>query len=168
MRFTKLKMIVMAILVVSAASVFAQEQLTDTGSVILTGSVPKKVRITVTPLNNYDALELDADVSDLAVARVNERSNVFAGYTVKVASTNASAGTPRFTGGAGSDFLEYTLKYDGTAVTFSGAEATITDATTRTSGSGVDKDLAISYNGSAANIYEGTYSDTLTFTIEAK
>ena len=44
----------------------------------------------------------------------------------------------------------------------------MTDASVKTLGSGVDKDLSITYLGASANLAADTYSDTLTLTIAAK
>ena len=167
MRISKVVFFIILILMVSSAGVFAQaSQLTDSGSIILTGSVAKRVFITITGVGNYDSLDLMTDVTDLEIATVNEKSNVKAGYTVKLSSLNSS----KFATADSSDVLDYNLSYDGAAVTFAGTEAVITDASDRTgsTASGVNKSLAISYAGTAVNIYDGTYSDTLTFTIEAK
>jgi hypothetical protein len=167
MRISKLTVFIILILILGSAGAFAQAaQLSDTGSLILTGSVAKRVFITITGVGNYDSLDLMTDVSDLEIATVNEKSNVKAGYTVKLSSANGS----KFATGGSTDVLDYSLSYDGAAVTFAGSEAVITDANDRTgsTASGVNKSLAISYAGTAVNIYDGVYSDTLTFTIEAK
>jgi len=173
MRLSKLTVSILTLVVVITAGAFAQTaQTEDSGSITLTGSVAKKVTINVTPIGDYDSLNLMTDVSDLQVADVTEFSNVNAGYTVSLESANAQAqGTsdPFFSGGAGNDTLTYTIAYDGQAVSFnSGAAATVTDASDKTALSGTTKPLSISYSGTSVNIYEGTYSDTLTFTISAK
>ena len=169
MRKFKLLISILIIFIVTSVSVSAlTEQLSDSGTIILKGSVAKRVSISVTPIGDYSNLDLLADVADLAVASVNERSNVHAGYTVKLQSENAIDGNPKFAGGAGDDVLLYTIKYGGSDVVFSGNEAVITDSAAKTGVSGIDKELAISYAGTAVNIYEGEYTDTLLFTIEAK
>lgn len=171
----RISRLVVLMMMVSSVALFGEAptpQTTDTASIILAGNVAKKVTIDVTGIGDYGNLNLMDRVNDLAVATVNEFSNVKAGYTVSLQSSSANASgltNPVFVGGEGDDTLEYTITYDGTAVAFNGgAAATITDASDKTALAGIDKSLNISYDGTVVNIYEGTYSDTLTFTITAK
>ncbi|NBC28421.1 MAG: hypothetical protein GVY29_00340 [Spirochaetes bacterium] len=165
--------IVGALLALVAVGSFAQ-QTTDTGTLGLTGTVPKIVSITVADEAIASNLDLTTDVSSLLVATVTERSNVQAGYTVTVESANAAAagtGSGFFdsSDAGNNDTLNYSVTYGGNAVSYSsGAPATVTDAGDKTASSGDSNEVRISYSGSSANIYNGTYSDTLTFTITAK
>jgi len=161
----KITMMVVA-LTVMAAFAYA-EQLSDTGSVTISGTVDKMVRIAVTPTGNEN-LDLTADVADHSVASINEYSNVVSGYTVQVESANSW----KLIGQNNADELVYTAAYDGAGVATSAATATITDANDRTGGrgtiDGVNKVFAISYDAATANLYNDYYEDTLTFTITAK
>lgn len=170
MRISKLIMVAGLLAVVTSAGAFAQSaQTSDEGSIILTGMVAGRVSISVTPEGEYNSLDLMANVSNLQVATVTERSNVSSGYTVRVSSSNFADGSPRFAGGAGNDTLAYSISYDGSPVDFSENSPIITDVNSRLeSVAGVSKALRISYDGSSVNIVEGSYSDQLTFTIEAK
>ncbi len=165
------KLFFVLIMVGAATAVFAQAQLTDTGSVTLQGVVAKRVEITVTGVGNYNNLDLTTDATDLAVVEVNEYSNVREGYEVKLTSLNAGAEStsdPSFKGALGGESLTYTVKYDSTAVSFTSGEALITDAFAKTGRPGANKNLTISYAGSTADLVSDTYSDDLTFTITAK
>lgn len=171
MRKTTFIMILMITLTVAVFAEVPTPQTEDSGTLTLIGSVAKKVTIDITPVGDYQTLNLMNDLTDYQVASVNEFSNVRAGYTVSLQSATAAAGSltnPVFDGGNGDDTLEYTIKYNGSPVTFdAGAEATITDVDDKTPLAGVDKALTISYSGTTVNIYDGTYEDTLTFTIRA-
>ncbi|MFW5642651.1 MAG: hypothetical protein ACOCYQ_01365 [Alkalispirochaeta sp.] len=161
----KITTIVVALTVM--ASVAYAEQLSDTGSLTISGTVDKMVRIAVTPTGNEN-LDLTADVTDHSVASINEYSNVVSGYTVQVESANSW----KLVGQNNDDELEYTAAYDGDGVATSAATAMITDASDRTGGrgtiDGVNKAFAISYDAATANLYNDYYEDTLTFTITAK
>ena len=158
----KKTLIIAAVMIVAAfAPVFGQ--VTDSGSITLTGTVAALAEITVTPITGYDSLDLTTSQTDLAVATVNEKSNVTTGYTVTLDSANSGEFVGADTGN--SDTLAYTISYGGSAVTLSSGSATVTTASARTSAAGVDKTLAISYTGTFLNA--DTYSDTITLTISA-
>jgi hypothetical protein len=144
-----------------------------TGTLVLQGTVPGILEITITPEPGSNALDLSIDAANLKVATVNERSNKKAGYTVSVESANAKAAgtdTPYFENSDPeiSSALEYQISYGGNAVVLSSGSAIISDTAAKTTGAGTSNDVAVSYNGAAAFPYEGSYSDTLTFTIAAK
>ncbi|MFQ3619719.1 MAG: hypothetical protein SNJ78_02130 [Spirochaetales bacterium] len=141
-----------------------------TGNLVLTGTVPPILQITVTALPAASNLDLSTTAT-VSVATVLERSNKKGGYTVTVTSANAvaaSAALPFFKSAdpANSDILAYSLTYGGAAVTFVSGSALVTDSNARTTGAGASKAVEISYTGDF--LYEDTYSDTLTFTITAK
>ncbi|HDQ14680.1 MAG TPA: hypothetical protein ENN41_07695 [Sediminispirochaeta sp.] len=160
---------VLGFLALGVASLSAQ----TTGELTLRGTVPEILEITVNAEPGSDSLDLTIDVQNLKVATVVERSNKKLGYTVTLESANAAA-TDSETGIFSNedpevrDQLAYSLSYGGEAVSFSGGNAIISDVSEKTSGQGSSKELAISYNGASEFPYEGTYSDTLTFTISAK
>lgn len=165
------KMVVAAILFGTTAIAFAQT--TANASITLQGIMEKKVAITVTGTGGYNALDMDASVTDLVVVTVNEYANVREGYTVTLASGNAVASgdaDPYFEGTVAGERLPYAIKYNGAAITFTGGSAVITDASGKTPLAGTDKSLAISYDAYASdnNLGNDTYTDELTFTITAK
>lgn len=144
-----------------------------TASIVITGTVAPVISVSITPEAISSNLDLTANITNLKVATVNERSNIPNGYTVSVESANAlSTGTsiPYFEGQNATtpETLDYTINYGGSPISLVSGIATITDSNARTTGTGVDKDLAISYNGSTHLLAADTYSDTLTFTITAK
>ncbi len=143
------------------------------GNVTLTGSVAANCQITVTAEAAAATLDLATDQTNLKVATVNEKCNDPDGYTVDLVSTwgAGDAGTSvELESATTSERLVYTVRYDTSAVTFDASgSAQVTDVLAKTGGSGVDKDIDISYSGSAANLAAGTdYTDTLTVTITAK
>jgi hypothetical protein len=142
-----------------------------TGTLLLQGTVPGILEITVSALPAASALDLSANAANLAVASVTERSNRKAGYTVTLQSANAGAGNAFFFKSAdvaNPDTLAYTLSYDGVPVSLVAGSALVTDASAKTAAAGVVKGLSISYSGAASYLNEDTYADTLTFTIAAK
>lgn len=142
-----------------------------TGTLVVQGTVPGILEITVSALPAASALDLTSNQVNLPVADVTERSNRKAGYTVTLQSANSGAGNSFYLKSAdplNADTLAYTLSYGGSAVTLVAGTATITDATAKTSAAGNVKSLTISYSGSASFLNEDAYADTLTFTITAK
>ena len=81
------------------------------------------------------------------------------------AITNTSA--PKLYSSATTESLAYSLKYDDKAVTFTAGSSTITTSALKTAKAGVTKPMTISYLGADANLAEGPYTDTLTFTISS-
>jgi type 1 fimbria pilin len=158
MKNIKMTIAIFAMLVISLPAFAA-----TTGTLTLTGTVNGNVEIIVTPEAIASSLDLLTDATDLKVATVTEKSNT--AYTVTVQSANSASLTGKNAGTP--DTLPYSLKYDGSAVSFSGDTATITDTATQTGASGVDKDLTISYTADSS-LQADTYEDVLTFTIAAK
>ncbi|WP_319477637.1 hypothetical protein [Marispirochaeta aestuarii] len=159
--------IIAAVLAVLTVVVSAQ----TSGTLFLQGSVPEILEITVNAEPGSDALDLSVDASGVKVATVIERSNKRTGYTVTLESSNAMAAgsdTPQFVDTTGTASLNYSISYGGSGITLSSGSAVISDVSTKSPGSGAANDVAISYNGATDFPYEGTYSDTLTFTIAAK
>ena len=142
-----------------------------TGTLLLQGTVPGILEISVSALPAASTLVLTVNQANLAVANVTERSNRKAGYTVTLQSANAGAGNAFFFESADPlnlDTLAYTLAYDGAPVSLVAGTALITDASAKTPSAGVVKSLAISYSGAASYLNEDAYADTLTSTITAK
>ncbi|WP_419172873.1 fimbrial protein [Halobacteriovorax sp.] len=131
-----------------------------TGSLVLKGTVPAIVSITVTPEALASTLPLDTTQADSKVATVNEASNSVSGYTVSFQSANSGSLVHE---SVGSSSIDYDLKYDGADVDLS-----TTDVFTFPSAASVnvDKDLTISYTGVPhEDLIQGDYEDTVTLTI---
>jgi hypothetical protein len=134
-----------------------------TGTLLLQGSVPQKISLSVTPQAIASTLDLAVSQNDLVVASVNEKSNSKTGYKVTIASDNLS----KLKRVDGSEVMAYTMKYNGSAVALSAASGTtITNSAASTVN--LNKSVSISYTGVASeSMIEGSYSDTVTFTIAA-
>ncbi len=153
-----MKTIFMGALLLTSVTGFAA----TTGNLLLKGTVPALLSIAVTPEPLASTLPLDTTQTDSKVATVNEKSNSNTGYKVNISSTN---GGNLVHDSVASSFINYSLTYDGNAVNLSAGDEFIFS-----SASSVDtnKDIDISYTGVPhANLIEGDYTDTVTFTISA-
>lgn len=135
-----------------------------TGSLLLKGNVAAAISIDVTAQAGVnDALDLSVTATDLKVAEVAEHSNASSGYNITVQSQNSSSlknGTI--------DSLAYTLKYAGSSVDLSSGTAAVAKTDNSAAVINATSDVEISYTGKpAAEMVQGEYSDTLTFTISA-
>lgn len=131
-----------------------------TGTLNLIGIIPKKVEITVTSKPVASALDLETTASNLSVGTLTGKSNVNAGYKISVVSANAGKLVHST---VSTEFINYTLKIDAASVSLAG-----TGFLSFTGKAPFTKDVNISYTGVDAFTKEdGTYSDTLTFTISA-
>lgn len=132
-----------------------------TGTLLLQGLVLPKLSITVTPETVASSLDLETTQTNLKVATVNEKANLVLGY--KVTITSANLGNLKRV--SGPQVFPYTLKYNGSVVnlsTASGQVVTYGPAIV----ANVNRDVHIAYTGVPnENMVEGTYSDTVTFTI---
>jgi hypothetical protein len=181
---SKMTAMMIGMVLLGTGMVFATPafQTSDSDVLNIGGNVPERVDITITPVDS-ETLDLQSVVSDRLIATIVERSNVRAGYTVAVESQNGFTlkGTDDEAGRF--DTLGYGLNYDGEAVSNPGttfatdsvgtAVHTFAARAARTAGSpgahtGDTKELKISYDALNANLYDGDYSDTLTFTITAE
>lgn len=154
-------------LAVSTVSGFAA----TTGNIALSGTVSSILEITITPDAGNASLPLTTDVTDRAVASVNERTNNRLGYTVTLTATNAvaSSGSSALKGAVSTDSLPYTIKYGGSAVSFDASKnCVVSNVNAKTTSAGTDKAVTISFSGSGYFLDADTYSDTLTLTIAAK
>ena len=134
-----------------------------TGSIAISGSVPASTALVLTTVSGYNALNLSVTAANQPVANVQELNNTLNGYTVTLSSQNA--GTLK-NGTLGS--LAYTARYNNAAVTLSSTAVAITTSGATTAVVNLTKPLTVSYTGVAASdMMQGTYSDTLTFTITA-
>lgn len=176
-------MIPIILMVIGTTATFANPafQSSDSATLNIGGNVPERVDIAVTPVDSEN-LDLQSSVSDRLIATVVERSNVRAGYTVSVESANGFTLKGQADSGDTFDRLGYALNYGGESVSNPGNSfATNTTASdshmfakresrTATPGlhTGDEKSLLISYDARTVNLYDGDYSDTLTFTIVAE
>ena len=146
------------LITLSTTSAFAA----TTGNLLLKGTVPAVLSIAVAPEAVASNLPLDTTQTDTKVASVNEVSNSNTGYQVAISSQNLGM---LVHDSVTSSSINYGLKYDGAAVDLSS-----TDTFTFGTAASVDvnKDIEISYTGVPhANLIQGNYTDTVTFTISA-
>lgn len=142
-----------------ASQVFAA----TTGTLVLQGIVPQVLNLSVSADAQASALDLTTSPVDLIVGTVQEQTNSQTGYEIYVSSANGG----KLLQQSGDDELAYNLKYGDTAVNFSSSAAVVDQSTP--DGYNVSRDVKISYTGKAATeMIEGTYSDTVTFTIQVK
>ena len=140
-------------------------------SILISGSVPAILEISVTAAPAASSLPLTTTVSNLPIATVVERSNKKAGYTVELSSANATASgaaIATLNSSESPDVLPYILRYAGNAVVFQGGKAVVSDVSAKTNAAGTSRDVTISFDGASYFLDESTYSDTLTFTVIAK
>lgn len=154
--------IINAVLVGAVWTAYADTQ----GQIVIKGTVQKHVEITVIPEQGYQNLDLENGVTDQVVATVKEKCNDKDGYTVTLESENAEGSQAYLVCSGVDDKIPYSMKYGGTVVNLVNKKATVTDATGRTPKEGVNKQLTVTI--SPQWVFEGEYSDTLTFTIAAK
>lgn len=127
------------------------------GTLFLKGTVPSILSIEVTPEPLASALPIHQSQSNVKVATVTSRSNSSGGYTVNIQSTNFGY----LKRNNGTEALQYTMTYAGTAVNLGNGQ----DFThSFTNAAPVDRDVKISYTGTEA-LPAGDYTDTVTFTI---
>lgn len=140
-------------------------------TLVLSGAVAANCTVTVTEFNSPQSLDLAVAQTDLKIAEVVEKCNDKDGYTVALRSANA------FTNGSSQARLEsvddaevvnYSLDYDAAPVVFASGDSTVTDSSSKTGGSGVTKDLTLTYLVNANLAADTTYTDTLTVTLTAK
>jgi len=137
---------------------------TATGNLGLSGSIADAVALTVTPSANATALVLTTTAVDVNVASVNEVSNASNGYTISAKSANAS----KLVHSADSAYtVGYTIKYNGgSAITLTTSDQQVKSAVG--GNYNVNSAVTISYTGvSSASYKSGTYTDTITFTLQS-
>jgi hypothetical protein len=132
-----------------------------TGTLVLSGTVPALLSITVTPEAIAAALPLDTTQTNTLVAVVNEKSNSNTGYKVNISSDNEGL---LIHDSVLSSTIAYTLKYNGSTVDLAGDEFVYASA----AAVDADRNIQISYTGVPhTSLIEGDYSDSVTFTISA-
>jgi hypothetical protein len=123
----------------------------------ISGNVAQSTTITIAAQPGYNALDLVNGAVAKLVGIATEKSNDKLGYTVTVSSLNAGSTAQAFLKGAivgNADVVNYSIQYNGGGVTLAGS---------RTPGTGVAKNLNVTFSG--AWLTADTYSDTLTLTI---
>ncbi|WP_372652678.1 fimbrial protein [Halobacteriovorax sp.] len=153
------KLFIASTLTLMSASSFAATQ----GTLLLQGTIDQVLSLSVTPESGVNnSLDLTSTETDLKVAEVSEETNSNTGYKILVRTANGG-----LLKNGSLDEVSYTMKYDGTAVTLAQSDTEVKNEST----GGVysyASDVEISYTGqSAASLTQGTYSDTVTFTIQA-
>lgn len=134
-----------------------------TGNVVISGAIPAATAIVVTAQSGYNSIDLTSTATDLLVVKVRELNNTTAGYVVSLTSSNAG----KLKNGSLGEKV-YTAKYNNVAVTLSSTPITVTSQGAQTSVVNILKDFTISFTGSnVEDLMQGTYSDTITFTISA-
>lgn len=132
------------------------------GELLLRGNVPSVLSIVVTPETTATALPLDTTQGELKVATVTESCNSPDGYTVSIVSQN---GSNLIHENNSNSYIAYTLKYGSTQMDLTSSG----DSYVASNYLGTyERDVHISYTGTPlGSLFEGNYSDTLTFTITA-
>lgn len=132
-----------------------------TGTLLLQGIVLPKLDITVTPETISSGLDLETTKVNLKVAEVREKANLVLGYKVTISSANLG----NLKRVSGTQVFPYSLKYNNNAVNLSTPAGQAFTYATALIANNV-RDVTISYTGvPAENMVEGTYVDTVTFTI---
>ena len=141
----------------------------SSANIIISGSVSPLAAITATAAPALTDAELNSGVVDKQMSVVNEKSNRNVGYTVALKSANAAAASSsqaRMNGisAGNTDVINYSIKYNGVAVTLDIAgQATVTNDALQTPSAGVNKNLTITIG--AGFPAADTYSDTITLTL---
>ncbi len=150
---------------------------TDNAALNLSGAVAATVDVAVTGAAAAASLDLSLGHTEtsLKVADVTEMANTPAGYTVSVASANlaaggrcgGTAGQACFFNAAGNEDVAFTLLKGASTLSFSGTAATWSD-TTAVQLTALATVANIAYAVGATILPQGTYTETLTFTITSK
>ena len=153
-----MKLLVTTFLTLAFASAYAA----NSGNLLLKGTVPRLLDITVTPNSTASALPLDTTQSNTVIASINEKSNSNTGYKVTVSSANQGKLVHQ---SVTSSVVNYTLRYNANSVNLATGQ-TFTYGTAAAANN--NRNVDISYTGVAHDLLiEGDYSDTVTFTIAA-
>jgi hypothetical protein len=146
-----------------AAPVFAQVGPTS-GNLLLKGTVPQILQITVESLG-ADALDLSVAETGKVIANVTEKSNKKGGYSILLSSANN--GVLKSGDVANTDTVPYQIAYGAFNAQPSTTPANAVTVAGKTTGLGTIRDVLISYAAPASLLYADDYTDTLTFTISA-
>ncbi len=154
------KLLVVSSLVLSINEVSAA---TASGNLNLSGTISEAVALIVTPTANATNLNLSSNASDVSIASVAESSNAANGYRILARSTNGS----KLVHNADSSMqLGYTIKYGASAaITLTTTDAVVKTQNVGANYVGVNSAVSISYSA-GTTLKAGTYTDTITFTVE--
>jgi hypothetical protein len=135
----------------------------STEQFLIEGIVPEEVSIKINPRPRATNLNLSAAPVGLRIATVVEKSNSSTGYSISAKSLNGS-----LLKNGNLDELRYLISYD------NGPKTTLTTSETemkRVNAGNVIKyksPVTITYTGKpASEMVQGTYSDTIIFTISS-
>lgn len=157
----KKNMFRLALLVLSAVYPVVGYSATS-ANINLSGTVAASISVSSSAAS-YDFGDPAVDtVADAAVATITVNSNASAGYTLNL--TNANAGF--FLDDGSGNTINYTLKYDGVALTYGATVQLETDNGAGGPTINSAKGLTASMTPNAA-LPEGTYTDQLTVSIIA-
>jgi glycine betaine/choline ABC-type transport system substrate-binding protein len=140
----------------------------SSSTLVISGTVAPINTVTIASQSGYNSLALASGATAQVVGIATETSNDKLGYKVTLSSANAGSTAQAFLKGAitgNTDTLNYSILYNGTAVTLASGSATVTSATGRTVAAGVTKNIAVTFTGTW--LTADTYSDTLTLTVAA-
>lgn len=156
---SKIKKLI-ALFAMTALSVSAMAA--TTGTLMLRGTVPRLLEITVNDEAIASTLPLDTTQSGTLVAVINEKSNSATGYNVSITSANLGALVHET---EVSSSISYSLNYNGNAVDLANGDSFSYSFPT---GANNNRNVTISYTGVPhEDLVEGDYSDDVTFTIAA-
>jgi hypothetical protein len=134
-----------------------------TGELLLQGEVSQVLSIGITPDAGAKTLNLNVTETGKIVATITERSNKKGGYTISF--TSANGGELKSVDPTNTDTVPYQISYGTFSAkpTLAASDAVI--STGRATGTGITRNVTISYVIPADLIFADEYSDTLTFTI---
>ncbi|AFG36419.1 hypothetical protein [Spirochaeta africana] len=154
-----------AAVILLAASVPVYAQWSDTGQLQVNGNMPLITELQIEDLGV--TLDLSDAAADVHIATVRERSNSTTGYQITI--TSANGGELQHSSGQGS--LPYTLEYGAGNQIDLTTGGSISNSNV-TPAQGLSRDVLVSHGtGDATSgdiLPEGSYQDTLTFTISAE
>lgn len=151
-----------ALAILTTAAISTSAFAATTGTLLLKGTVPRLLELTVNAEAVAATLPLDTTQSGTLVAVINEKSNSKTGYNVSVSSANQGQLVHE---SDASSTIAYSLDYNGNGVDLVNGETFTYSFPT---GANNNRDVEISYTGVPhENLIEGDYTDTVTFTIAA-
>ena len=152
----------------SLLSVATPAQAGDTASIVLRGYVPIFNAIELHDVNPIISMDLRAPIRDALVARIVERSNAPAGYTIKLISENGERGvSAALRNDRIGTAVPYSMSYGGQPVRFTNGRAELQRRRLPPAERTRQHELRISTNGSD-RLPTGEYSDTLVIVVSAR
>jgi hypothetical protein len=178
-RLSAMRAVILAVgLLAVAAPVAAQQNNIPTATLSVSGSVPGISQIFVENVSGNTGFDLTLTQGITQIATIRERSNKKSGYKVMVTSANLDAGNCTtntkacFYNSTELEDLAFDI-YKGTstsglilAASPSVNSGNWTTSSTKTTGQGISNAAKVSFTGDP-DLSEGSYNETLTFTITA-